>query len=259
MDRHLQELYTELVLPLEEDLRSPHLIIVPHGILHYLPFHAFFDGDQYLIDRHTISYAPSASVLKFCMSREPVESCRPVIAGVADDRAPLIADEIASLKRIAPDAYTYFGDDATISAIRNAVAQADFVHLATHASFRSDNPMLSAFRLSDGWMTALDLYSIKCRTNLVTLSGCKSGVGALPDADELLGLMRGFLYAGAHSLQLSLWDVNDQATCTYMAAFYEQWRSGLTKAEAVRAAAQSVRASHPHPYYWAAFSLIGNP
>ena len=56
MDRHLQELYAELILPLEEDLRSPHLIIVPHGILHYLPFHAFFDGDQYLIDRHTISY-----------------------------------------------------------------------------------------------------------------------------------------------------------------------------------------------------------
>ena len=259
MDRHLQELYTELILPLEDDLRSPHLIIVPHGVLHYLPFHAFFDGDEYLIDRHTISYAPSASVLKFCMTRNPVESCPPVIAGVADDRAPLIADEIARLKTIAPDACTYFGEDATQSAIRNAVTQADFVHLATHAFFRTDNPMLSAFKLSDGWMTALDLYSIQCRTNLVTLSGCKSGVGALPDADELLGLMRGFLYAGAHSLQLSLWDVNDQATCTYMAAFYERWRSGLSKAEAVRAAAQTVRASHPHPYYWAAFSLIGNP
>jgi CHAT domain-containing protein len=100
---------------------------------------------------------------------------------------------------------------------------------------------------------------MKCRTNLLTLSGCKSGMGALPDADELLGLMRGFLYAGARSLLLSLWDVNDQATCTYMAAFYEQWRSGATKAEAVRAAAQCVRASDPHPYHWAAFSLIGNP
>ena len=121
MDRHLQELYTELILPLEEDLRSPHLIIVPHGVLHYLPFHAFFDGEQYLIDRHTISYAPSASVLKFCMRREPVESCKPVIAGVADDRAPLIANEIAKLQEIVPDARMYFGEVATKSAIREAV------------------------------------------------------------------------------------------------------------------------------------------
>jgi CHAT domain-containing protein len=259
MDRHLQELYTELILPLEEDLRTPHLSIVPHGVLHYLPFHAFFDGEQYLIDRHTISYAPSASVLKFCMRREPVENCKPVIAGVADDRAPLIANEIARLQEIVPDARTYFGEVATKGAIREAVEEADFVHVATHASFRVDNPMLSAFKLADGWMTALDLYSMKCRTNLLTLSGCKSGLGAVPDADELLGLMRGFLYAGARSLLLSLWDISDKATCTYMAAFYEQWRSGATKAEAVRTAAQRVRESYPHPYHWAAFSLIGNP
>jgi CHAT domain-containing protein len=78
-------------------------------------------------------------------------------------------------------------------------------------------------------------------------------------ADELLGLMRGFLYAGARSLLLSLWDVNDQSTSTFMGAFYQAWLGGMTKSEALRAAIQHVRKQDPHPYYWAPFVLIGNP
>jgi CHAT domain-containing protein len=259
MNQHLRDLYSELIQPLVGSLRAKHLIIVPHGILHYLPFHAFSDGERYLIDSYTVSYAPSASVLQYCIEREPVQDASPLIVGIADDKAPLIRDEVSRLRKIIPGARTYFGKRATTEVVRQAAVESDFLHIATHAVFRTDNPMFSSFKLADGSLTALDLYSMKCRTNLVTLSGCKSGVGAIQDADELLGLMRGFLYAGARSLLLSLWDVNDQSTCAFMSTFYEKWLGGVSKAEAMRAAVQAVRGTQAHPYFWAPFTLVGNP
>ena len=256
----LQRLYDLLLKPISSALEScEHLTIVPYGMLHYLPFHAFFDGTDYLIDRYTISYAPSASVLRYCMERKPVENARPLIIGVADERAPQIAHEVAHLKKLFPQSRTYFGDRATRKVVVRQAAQADFLHIATHAVFRTDSPMFSALKLADGWLTALDLYSMTCNTNLVALSGCRSGASELTGADELLGLMRGFLYAGARSLLLSLWDVNDRSTAKFMGAFYQAWLSGLSKSASLRAAIQHVRAEEPHPYFWAPFVLIGNP
>jgi len=257
--RHLAHLYTELVAPLVPHLNAKHLIIVPHGVLHYLPFHAFFDGTNYLIDRYTVSYAPSATVLRFCMERKPVENAQPLIIGVADERAPQISKEVAHLKKIFPNARAYSGRRATRKVLRREAASSDFLHIATHAVFRTDSPMFSSLKLGDGSLAAIDLYSMTCHTNLVTLSGCRSGATEVAGADELLGLMRGFLYAGARSLLLSLWDVNDRSTSTFMGAFYQAWLGGMTKSEALRAAIQHVRKEEPHPYYWAPFVLIGNP
>jgi CHAT domain-containing protein len=256
-ERCLHDLYNELIQPLEDILSFGHLIIVPYDVLHYLPFHAFYDGTRYLIDRFTISYAPSASVFRYCAERRPVEGATAVIVGVPDQRAPLIADEISHLKKAVPDARSYFGRRATRRAVRREVGESSFVHIATHAVFNADNPMSSSLKLSDGPLTALDLYSMTCRTNLVTLSGCNSGMAGLAGADELLGLVRGFLYAGARSLMLSLWALNDRSTVVFMDAFYRSWLSGRSKAEALRDAAWEVRTKQPHPYFWAPFLLVG--
>jgi CHAT domain-containing protein/tetratricopeptide (TPR) repeat protein len=257
-NRHLQNLHGELIRPLANALNVRHLIIVPHSTLHYLPFHAFYDGAEYLIDRYTISYAPSASVLRYCIERKPVEQAKPLIMGVADDHAPQIAEEIAALRRMVPHANTYFGEAATREVLGAFGGQSDFLHIATHATFRSDNPMFSSLKLADGSLTALDLYSMTCQTNLVTLSGCKSGVTELSGGDELLGLMRGFLYAGARSLLLSLWEVNDRSTASFMTEFYRCWLGGSSKAQSLRQAALLVRQNDPHPYYWAPFYLVGS-
>jgi CHAT domain-containing protein/tetratricopeptide (TPR) repeat protein len=257
--KHLHELYLELVQPYVSEIKTKHIIVVPHGPLHYFPFHAFFDGEQYLIDRFTVSYAPSASVLRYCRQREPVQNPKPLIIGVPDKNAPLIAHEIRRLRELVPQAQSYVGRRATRSAFRREAAEADFIHVATHAVFRNDSPMFSSFKLADGPITALDLYSMQCRTNLVTLSGCKSGISEIAGADELLGLMRGFLYAGARSLLLSLWDVNDRSTSRFMGWFYQNWLAGASKSEALRAAIQKLRIEEPHPYFWAPFVLVGNP
>jgi CHAT domain-containing protein/tetratricopeptide (TPR) repeat protein len=258
-NRHLQELYRNLVAPCADSIKTPHIAIVPHGSLHFLPFHAFFTGEKYLIDNYEISYAPSASVLKYCLEKEVVAGASPLLVGVADERVPLVKEELKRLKDLFPDARILQDESATREAFVESSSSSRFLHVATHAVFRQDNPMFSSFRLADGWFTAFDLFSMLCRTNLVTLSGCQSGMSEVTGADDLLGLMRGFLYAGARSLLLSLWNVNDESTTALMTDFYRKWREGTAKSTAFRSAMLSVREQFPNPFYWAPFLLVGNP
>lgn len=256
-DRHLHVLYSTLVQPLAEELRTPRLIIVPHGTLHFLPFHAFFDGEHYLTDRFEISYAPSASILRYCMENSDIVDAPPLIIGVADERAPMVDQEVLKLRQLFPNGRILAGHEATRAAFSEAAETASFVHIATHANFRQDNPMFSSFKLADGYVTALDLFSMSCRTNLVTLSGCQSGLAEVSGSDDLLGLMRGFLYAGAQSLLLSLWSVNDESTATFMTEFYRVWAAGSPRARALQGAIRAVRSIYPHPFYWAPFIVVG--
>jgi hypothetical protein len=255
--RHLRALHSELIEPFAAELQTSHLTIVPHGTLHFLPFHALFDGSQYLADRFEISYAPSASVLRYCMENDDVVDGNPLIVGVPDWRAPMVEQEVLRLAEIFPASRVLLGEAVTRYAFSEAVQTASFIHIATHANFRQDNPMFSSFKLADGYMTALDLFSMNCRTNLVTLSGCQSGLSEVSGSDDLLGLMRGFLYAGARSLLLSLWSVNDESTVMFMSEFYKELGAGSTRTKAHQAAIRKVRERYVHPFYWGPFILVG--
>jgi CHAT domain-containing protein/tetratricopeptide (TPR) repeat protein len=257
--RHLHDLYRNLFAPVISEIHTPHVTIVPHGTLHFLPFHAFYDGEKYLIDHFEISYAPSASVLKYCLEKEDVPEKSPLLIGVADENAPLVASEIATLNRLFPNSRILQDEAATREAFVESSKQSSFLHIATHAVFRQDNPMFSSFKLGDGWFTALDLFSMTCQTNLVTLSGCQSGMSEVTGSDDLLGLMRGFLYAGARSLLVSLWNVNDESTAALMETFYQEWGQNTSKSTALRSAMLAVRKWYPNPFYWAPFLLVGNP
>jgi len=257
--RHLQDLYENLVAPFIAEIQTPHLIFVPHGSLHFLPFHAFYDGEQYLIDEFEVSYAPSASVLKYCLEKEPLKEKSPLLVGVSDKNALLFEEQVTKLSRLFPGARVLLGEVATRSAFVEDSKTSSFLHIATSTVFRGDNPMFSSFKLSDGWLTAFDLFSMMCETNLVTLSGCRSGLNHVTGADDLLGLMRGFLYAGARSLLLSLWNVSDESTAAFTTRFYLEWQQGHDKSVAFRSAMRSVRDEFPNPFYWAPFLLIGNP
>src|SRR6266566_980733 len=255
----LRGLYEQLMAPFIRDIRTPHVIVVPHGFLHFLPFHAFYDGEKYLIDEHEVSYAPSASIKKYCLERGEIAGESPLLVGVSDQNAPLIGEEISRLNELFRDARVLDDAQATRKAFIENSKDSSFLHIATHVIFRHDNPMFSSFKLADGWFTALDLFSIVCETNLVTLSGCQSGMNEVTANDDLLGFMRGFLYAGARSLLLSLWNVNDESTTALMVNFYREWQKGAAKSTALRSAMLAVRADHPHPFYWAPFLLVGNP
>ena len=117
--------------------------------------------------------------------------------------------------------------------------------------------MFSAIRLGDSFLSLFDLYQLRLPVELITLSGCSTGLNVVSAGDELIGLARGLLHAGAQSLILSLWDVHDKSTAEYMSVFYRLLREGKSKAAALRAAMLALRSSYPHPYQWAPFILVG--
>ncbi len=255
---HLTNLHKELISPFRERIRARHLVIVPHGMLHYVPFHALYDGGQYLIDSFTISYAPSSSIYSHCL-RKPSGAAGPsLILGVPDERAPLILDEVQAVAKALPRAGLIVGAAANHAALREKGEHSKYIHIATHGNFRQDNPMFSGIRLGDAYLNLYDLYQLRLEAELVTLSGCSTGMNAVSPGDELLGLIRGLLYAGAHSLLLTLWDVHDQSTAAFMNKFYLRLAAGDGKARAVQGAMQDLRYEYPHPYHWAPFLLIGN-
>src|SRR5262249_22089423 len=151
-------LYDSVFAPLEARVAGSRLIVIPHGALHYVPFHALKAGDAYLIDRYEVSYAPSASVLKLCRTRRPAlvaadggaatktgshspgaapsaeaaSGGRLVALGLAESATPSIEAEIRELALLFPDAVTLTGDAATRDNLFNAAPQARFLHLASH-------------------------------------------------------------------------------------------------------------------------------
>jgi CHAT domain-containing protein len=254
---HLRQLYEEVLAPVRAHLRARHLIIVPHGVLHYLPFHALLDDGGYLIDSFTISYAPSASVFAHCQEKSMPATGRPLIMGVPDAQAPLILKEVRAVADILPESELIVGSAANEQTLRDKGLQTRLIHIATHGRFRQDNPMFSGIRLGDAYLSLYDLYQLKLNADLVTLSGCATGMNVVTPGDELLGLVRGLLFAGAHSVLLSLWDVHDQSTADFMAFFYRRLQGTNDKASALQGAMIELRERYPHPYHWAPFTLTG--
>jgi CHAT domain-containing protein len=177
--------------------------------------------------------------------------------GVPDALAPYIAEEIQAVSRVLPAARVFVGDEATAERLRTYGSTSPFVHIATHGRFRSDNPMFSSIRLGSGPLSVIDLYQLRLSAELVTLSGCSTGLNAIVGGDELLGLARGLLYAGARAVLLTLWDAHDMSTADFMGAFYQHLQSSTNKAQALQLAMREVRGRYPHPFYWAPFILIG--
>jgi CHAT domain-containing protein len=256
-EAHLKSLYRELMAPVRDLLHATHLVFAPHGLLHYVPFHALHDGESYLVDRFSVSYAPSASVYAFCQAKPANTSGPSLVLGVSDTQAPFIRDEVEALGSILPDTRAFMGSAATEEVLRTHGPGSRIVHIATHGYFRQDNPMFSSIRLGGSYLSLYDLYHLQLPAELVVLSGCATGLNVVTPGEELIGLVRGLLQAGAQSLVLSLWDVHDQSTREFMVSFYTHLQRGLPKPAALQAAMAGLREGYPHPYYWAPFVLIG--
>ena len=254
---HLRQLYQELIAPVEQRLRGSHLIVVPHDLLHHLPFGALFNGERYLIDSFSVSYAPSASIYALCRGRASRNDGDSLLLGIPDKSAPCITQEIESIASILPNARVFLGSDASSDVLQQQAEHSRFIHIATHGFFRQDNPMFSGIRLSDSLLSLYDLYQLKWPAELVTLSGCATGLSVVAYGDELLGLVRGLIYAGARSVLLTLWDVHDLSSAEFMKLFYGHLLDQGHKGRALQHAMLELRERYPHPYHWAPFTLVG--
>jgi CHAT domain-containing protein len=151
--------------------------------------------------------------------------------------------------------------EASKSAVTELGNGFSILHFATHGKFDADAPLSSGLYLAkgneaSGVLTVSDLYSLRWDVDLVTLSACETGLGKIANGDDVIGLTRGFLYAGARSIVASLWEVDDRATAQLMESFYRNLATH-DKREALRLAQIETRQQFPEPWFWAAFNILG--
>ncbi|HSD46370.1 MAG TPA: CHAT domain-containing tetratricopeptide repeat protein, partial [Pyrinomonadaceae bacterium] len=255
--QHLCALYDRLLRTVEPRIGDRHLVIVPHGALHYLPFQALHDGDSYLIERREVSFAPSAVVLLQCLDRPRPKLKSALLLGVADEHIPRVDEELHVLDNLFTKVKRFSNAAATTEALTQNSSDVDVLHLACHAQFRSDNPLFSSLKLANGWFTARDAYRLQLKSALVTLSACETGMNAVTPGDELMGLTRGFLSAGSPTVMMSLWTIDDEATTELMSSFYRELIATQSCAAALRAAQIKLLKERPHPFFWSPFVLVG--
>ena len=247
------------------------LTIIPHDVLHYLPYQAMWTGDAYLLQKAQISYAPSANALVQLLDRKPSATGRFFALGNPDlgdpSRAlPGAQKEVEALMTLFPDAETYFGTQATRQRFFDGAATARLVHVASHGSVDPVDPLYSKLYLAKeanhaGTVDAREIYGLKLGgTELVVLSACETGLGNVSRGDEVWGFTRSFLSAGAPALLVSLWEVSDEATEMLMKRFYGDLTKGIGRREALRNASLAVLsdARFSSPVYWSAFNLVGD-
>lgn len=265
----LSYFYDLLILPIISELSAiNHLVVVPHFFWHYLPFHALYDNvsREYLIDKFSISYAPSATALNFCILKNRNQYKSVLVLANPTNDLPFADCEAEGIKtKFVDNGYIFIGKSASFDKLPE-YSQSDIIHLACHAYFRGDDPLFSHLILSDseGKETPSfisDIFNLRLNSSLVTLSACETGLSQFTSGDELIGISRAFFYAGAPSLLTSLWTVNDKSTSLLMDRFYEGLvDKGENKSTALKSAIQKLKAlpEYSHPYFWAPFFLSGN-
>ncbi|MBI1983138.1 MAG: CHAT domain-containing protein [Acidobacteria bacterium] len=266
-DARARALYEQLWQPIEALVTAGSVVVVPHGALHYLPFAALRRADgSLLIDQYALRFLPSASVLKFLRPALAKQAGELLALGNPDLDDPKLdlrfaEGEAKSVAGMFPSSRVLVRKDASETNFRKAGGVFSRIHFATHGKFQADDPLNSGLQLAkdgenDGVLTVGELYSINLDADLVTLSACETGLGRIANGDDVVGLTRGFLYAGSRSIVASLWSVDDQATATLMKTFYENL-AAHSKQDALRQAQIKTRLIYPHPFYWAAFQLTG--
>jgi CHAT domain-containing protein len=267
IERLGQALYRDLLQDTAQAIKKPVVYVVPHGPLHYLPFAAIHDGSKYLADRFTLLTVPSGTVLTYLEKKPSVAKGATVVFAnpdLGDPRKdlPFAEREGAAIQARRPDAVLLKRNAALEARARKVAPGASLLHFASHATFDADRPLNSAVMLApgegdDGALTAGEIFGLRLPGSLVVLSGCETGMGKVASGDELIGLTRAFMYAGAPQLVATLWEVEDEATALLMEEFYKIMPA-KPAAEALRQAQVSIRSRYPHPFYWAAFTTFGH-
>jgi CHAT domain-containing protein len=191
--------------------------------------------------------------------------------GLTLGRLPFSRDEIAGIAALNPQhSQIFLGANATEDRAKALIPNARKIHFAIHAILDENHPLNSALVLTvpekwtegqeNGLLQAWEIFEqVRLKADLVVLSACETGLGREERGEGLIGLTRAFQYAGARSVLASMWRVDDRRTAELMTQFYAQLQSGKSKDEALRAAQLAILRRNPaDPYYWAAFSLIGD-
>lgn len=237
---------------------ASHVLVVPHGAAHVLPLAALPWDGQPLIASRSVSTLPSASALRFLAARR-AEPLGPSVLAVGNPAGmsrrtregrlvpcpplPGAAVEAAAVAGMfSPHGTALIGPAATVAAVRAKARGQDIIHLATHGYLSEEAPLLSAVLLAEGQELAVyELVGLEVDASLVVLSACRTALGETTAGDDVLGLSRGLLAAGAGGALVTLWPVEDISTCLLMQDFYQRLRNGEPPAAALRGAQNRLR------------------
>ncbi|MDZ7960223.1 MAG: CHAT domain-containing protein [Aulosira sp. DedQUE10] len=275
--QNLQELYQILIEPIASLLPTnpdDRVIFIPHKSLFLVPFAALQDkNDKYLIEKHTILTAPAIQVLELTRKQRQKPRGKDVLV-IGNPTMPKVGVppmQLDSLLGAEQEATTIanllktkaiIGNDATKAAFKQKLSSAKIIHLATHGLLDDTTQGIkTAIALApagndDGLLTPAEIINLPINAELVVLSACDTGRGAIT-GDGVIGLSRSLITAGASSVIVSLWSIPDSPTSELMTEFYQQWQQNPDKAVALRNAMLNTMKKHPHPINWAAFTLIG--
>ena len=274
VDEYYEELYDILIKPIENELASvPNIVIIPYGVLHYLPFHALRRKEhdkaaEYFMVWRRISYLPSASFLIDLLEEQEHAEKEMLAFGNADGTLPSAEIEVDLIAQIFDNCCVCKCDSARKDRFIDICGDYRLIHLATHGILNAD-PRFSYIVMAPaqtGNLTVREILGLSgCfkRTSLVTLSACETGVEEDPEQAgmELVTLSNAFKVAGVPSTIASLWEIADRSTALLMESFYENLKTGsMDKIESLRQAQISMTSHerYSHPYYWAPFILIGD-
>jgi CHAT domain-containing protein len=277
----LRALYTAVFAPVQTSaaLRGVRrLVIVPHGVLTYLPFSALLDAraNEYLVERYSLLHASTASAFVAMRSATAAttDSDRAVAAVFSPfpDELPATREESRTFLVAVTPSEAHLGRNATERRLRAALESGGIVHVATHAVMNARNPLFSRIELAgdrgatssdDSRLEIHELLGLRSSSPLVFLSGCETALGAAGStpfdaAEDYTTIGQALLYAGARNVVATLWRIDDSAAAELARRFYEALGTStvvesLAKAQRAMIADPSTR----RPYLWASYQVSG--
>jgi CHAT domain-containing protein/tetratricopeptide (TPR) repeat protein len=270
----LGELYDVLLGPAQRAgvlAGARHLLIVPHGALGALPFAALWNRKtgKFLVEEQTVNYLPAISALAVGTQSGRNISERLAVFAPLPDSLPGSVREARAIASVIPGSDVRIGSASTESAVRGALRAGVSVHIASHGSHNSQNPLFSrmivgtireAAAADDGRLDVHEILALQTKSRLVFLSGCETGLGsgtesAFEQGSDEGSLAQAFLFAGAETVVATLWRVDDAQSVDLAKVFYRQIRLGVSPAEALAIAQRN--AIREPGYSWAAYTVSG--
>lgn len=268
------ELYNKLLKSSISKSPKDHIIIVPDGLLNYLPFESLVDENlNYLIENHSIGYVNSATLLLQLQPQK--QSNREVLAFAPSFKSNSthlpIPNNTVEVEQVLSHfkGEKFVNNDASLQNFNNKNKDFGIIHLATHAILDDGHPEYSYLAFSDNTaetehlLYVNDLYNLELNSNIVTLSACETGIGQLKKGEGMMSLARGFYFSGTSSIASTLWKVNDATSSNLMNDFYQELSEGKSKHKALQSAKINFLKKNKdnalsHPYYWSGFIISGN-
>lgn len=293
------KLYSYLIKPVLQYLISDKIIISPDSILSFFPFETlvtdntinedpYYRNLPFLMNDYRISYAYSATLLSESVKTRPAFLNRSVsfaptynhqvfIDSLSASRqfsgTPLsdlkYAREEASFIAKLTSGKLFIDSAATESAFKSYSGSQDIIHLAMHTILNANDPVNSGMIFSasnelgeDNFLKAYEINSVPLNAKMVVLSSCYTGTGKLYAGEGVLSLARGFIFSGARSVVMSLWEVDDKSGTEIIEQFYKNLKAGYSKSEALRKARIKYLADadmlRSHPYFWSTLIIYGD-